>query len=332
MSTRKKSLCRNFLWLPRGEMACLLRQVGEIKSFRILFLKGCAMKIAFIGLGNMGSAMASNLIKAGHTLHVYNRTRSRAEEITGARVAASPGEAAVDSDVVITMVADDAALESVLFAKGGVLDSMTMNSIHISMSTISVALSRRMAKAHAERKQHYVSAPVFGRPEAAAAAKLFVVAAGSSAQVERCRPIFDAVGQKTFVVGEDAAGANVVKLTGNFLITAVIESLAESFALVRKSKLDANQFLEILTSTLFNAPIYKTYGAIIVDDKFSPPGFKVPLGLKDNRLLLAAAEEAAVPMPVASLVRDRFLAAMAQGMSELDWAAIARVTAKEAGL
>lgn len=293
------------------------------------------MKIAFIGLGNMGSPMASNLIKAGHTLHVYNRTRSRAEEIKGAKVAATPAEAVADAEVAITMVADDAALESVFIGpneRQTLLASLPPNAVHISMSTISVALSRRMAAAHAERNQHYISAPVFGRPEAAAAAKLFVVAAGPSAQVERCRPIFEAVGQKTFVVGEDAAGANVIKLTGNFLITAVIESLAESFALVRKSKLDANQFLEILTSTLFNAPIYKTYGGIIVDDKFSPPGFKVPLGMKDNRLLLAAAEEASVPMPVASLVRDRFIAAVAQGMSELDWAAIARIAANDAGL
>lgn len=290
------------------------------------------MKIAFIGLGNMGSAMARNLIKAGHSLQVYNRTRSRAEEISGARVAASPGEAAADSEIAITMLADDHALESVLFARGGVLDSLPANAIHLSMSTISVALARRLASVHAEHTQHYVAAPVFGRPEAAAAAKLFVVAAGAAAQVERCRPVFEAIGQKTFVVGEAPSGANVIKLTGNFLITAVIESLAESFALVRKSKLDPNQFLEILTSTLFNAPIYKTYGGLIVDDKFSPPGFKVPLGMKDNRLLLAAAEEAAVPMPLASLVRDRFLAAMAQGMSEMDWAAIARISANDAGL
>jgi 3-hydroxyisobutyrate dehydrogenase-like beta-hydroxyacid dehydrogenase len=298
------------------------------------------MNIAFIGLGNMGSAMAQNLIKAGHSLHVYNRTRSRAEELQaqGAYVAATAGEAAAKAEIAITMVADDHALESVVFGdeknggKDGLLGALPPHAIHISCSTISVALSRRMAAAHAERKQHYVAAPVFGRPEAAAAAKLFVVAAGPKAQVEKCQPLFDAMGQKTFVVGEDASGANVIKLNGNFLITTVIESLAESFALVRKSGLDANQFLEILTSTLFNAPIYKTYGGLIVADKFTPPGFKVPLGLKDNRLLLAAAEEAAVPMPMASLVRDRFLAAMAQGMSELDWAAIARISANDAGL
>jgi 3-hydroxyisobutyrate dehydrogenase-like beta-hydroxyacid dehydrogenase len=290
------------------------------------------MKIAFIGLGNMGSPMAGNLIKAGHTLNVYNRTRSRAEHLQGARVAATPGEAAAGVDVAITMLADDHALESVVFQKGAVLDSLPANAIHLSASTISVALSRRMATAHAERKQHYISAPVFGRPEAAAAAKLFVVAAGPAAQVEKCRPVFDAIGQKTFIVGEDAPGANLIKLIGNFLITAVIESLAESFALVRKSNLDANQFLEILTSTLFNAPIYKTYGGIIAAEKYEPAGFKVPLGLKDNRLLLAAAEEAAVPIPVASLVRDRFLAAMAEGLAESDWSSIAKISAREAGL
>jgi 3-hydroxyisobutyrate dehydrogenase-like beta-hydroxyacid dehydrogenase len=292
------------------------------------------MNIAFIGLGNMGSAMAANLIKAGHTLTVYNRTRSRAEELkaAGARIAGTPGEAAAGAEVAITMLADDHALEAVVFEKGGVLDSLPPNAIHVSMSTISVAMSRRLAAAHAGRKQHFVSAPVFGRPEAAAAAKLFVVAAGPAVQIERCRPLFEAMGQKTFVAGEDASGANLMKLAGNFLITAVIEGLAESFALVRKSGLDVHQFHEILTSSLFNAPIYKTYGGIIAAEKFEPAGFKLPLGLKDNRLLLAAAEEAAVPMPMASLVRDRFLAALAQGMGESDWSAIALISANDAGL
>jgi 3-hydroxyisobutyrate dehydrogenase-like beta-hydroxyacid dehydrogenase len=301
------------------------------------------MNIAFLGLGNMGLPMARNLIQAGHSLRVYNRTRSRADELKslGATVAATPAEAAAGVEIAITMVADDHALEAVLFGgdaksdgkdgKDGLLSALPANAIHISCSTISVALSRRMAAAHAERKQHYVSAPVFGRPEAAAAAKLFVVAAGPAAQVAKCQPLFDAMGQKTFVVGEDASGANVIKLNGNFLITTVIESLAESFALVRKSGLDANQFLEILTSTLFNAPIYKTYGGIIAAEKYEPAGFKVPLGLKDNRLLLAAAEEAAVPMPMASLVRDRFLAAMAAGQSEQDWSSIAKFQQRKQG-
>jgi 3-hydroxyisobutyrate dehydrogenase-like beta-hydroxyacid dehydrogenase len=297
------------------------------------------MNIAFIGLGNMGSAMATNLIKAGHTLTVYNRSRARADALKslGARVASTPGEAAAGAEVAITMLADDHAVESLVFGKdafekGNLLESLPPNAVHVSMSTISVALSRRLAVAHAERKQHYVAAPVFGRPEAAAAAKLFIVTAGPAAQIERCHPLFDAMGQKTFIAGEEASGANLMKLTGNFLITAVIEGLAESFALVRKAGLDANLFHEILTNSLFNAPIYKTYGALINSQKFEPAGFKLPLGMKDNRLLLAAAEEAAVPMPMASLVRDRFLAAMAQGMSESDWSAISRISAKEAGL
>jgi 3-hydroxyisobutyrate dehydrogenase-like beta-hydroxyacid dehydrogenase len=295
------------------------------------------MNIAFIGLGNMGSPMAANLIKAGHKLTVYNRTRSRAEKLQSVSVANTPGEAVAGAEVAITMLADDHALESLVFGKGdsgkdGVLDSLPPNAIHVSMSTISVALSRRLGAAHAERKQHYVSAPVFGRPEAAAAAKLFIVAAGPAAQIERCRPLFDVMGQKTFVAGDDASGANLMKLTGNFLITAVIEGLAESFALVRKAGLDANLFHEILTDSLFNAPIYKTYGALINSQKFKPAGFKLPLGLKDNRLLLAAAEENAVAMPMASLVRDRFLAALGQGMGELDWSAISKLSAKDAGL
>jgi 3-hydroxyisobutyrate dehydrogenase-like beta-hydroxyacid dehydrogenase len=303
------------------------------------------MNIAFIGLGNMGSAMATNLIKAGHTLTVYNRSRKRADELKplGARVASTPGEAAAGAEVAITMLADDHALESVVLGHGGaekgtaekdkgILDSLPPNATHVSMSTISVALSRQLAAVHAESKQHYIAAPVFGRPEAAAAAKLFIVAAGPAAQIERCHPLFNAMGQKTFIAGEDASGANLMKLAGNFLITAVIEGLAESFALVRKSGLDVNQFHEILTNSLFNAPIYKTYGALIASQKFEPAGFKLPLGMKDNRLLLAAAEEAAVPMPMASLVRDRFLAALAQGMAESDWSAISRISAKDAGL
>ncbi len=298
------------------------------------------MNIAFIGLGNMGSAMATNLLKAGHTLTVYNRSRARADALKslGARVAATPGEAAAGAEVAITMLADDHALESVVLGQGmaekgkGILDSLPPNAIHVSMSTISVVLSRQLAAVHAESKQHYVAAPVFGRPEAAAAAKLFIVAAGPAAQIERCRPLFDAMGQKTFIAGEEPSGANLMKLAGNFLITAVIEGMAESFALVRKSGLDVNQFHEILTNSLFNAPIYKTYGALIASEKFEPAGFKLPLGLKDNRLLLAAAEEAAVPMPMASLVRDRFLAALAQGMAESDWSAISRISAKDAGL
>jgi 3-hydroxyisobutyrate dehydrogenase-like beta-hydroxyacid dehydrogenase len=292
------------------------------------------MKVGFIGLGNMGSAIARNLIKAGHDLTVYNRTRSRAEAVAslGARVGETPIEAASEAGVLITMLADDAAVEGVIFAPGNCIEALDPGAVHISMSTISVGLSRRLAESHREKQQHYLATPVFGRPEAAAAAKLFVVAAGPAEQIERCRPLFDAIGQKTFLVGEEAHAANVIKLAGNFLITTVIESLGEAFAFGRKFGVDPHTFLDILTNSLFTAPVYRNYGSMIASDKFEPAGFKLPLGLKDNRLLLAAAEEVAVPMPMASLVHDRFVAALAQGLGEADWAAIARISYQNAGL
>jgi 3-hydroxyisobutyrate dehydrogenase-like beta-hydroxyacid dehydrogenase len=292
------------------------------------------MKVGFIGLGNMGSAIARNLIKAGHTLTVYNRTRSRAEAFAslGASIAEGPAEAAADREALITMLADDAAVEDVIFSPGNAIEALPAGAVHVSMSTISVGLSRRLAESHREKQQHYLAAPVFGRPDAAAAAKLFVVAAGPADQIERCRPLFDAIGQKTFPIGEEAQAANAIKLAGNFLLTTVIESLGEAFAFGRKSGVDPHAFLDIHTNSLFPAPVYRIYGSMIAADKFEPAGFKLPLGMKDNRLLLAAAEEAAVPMPMASLVHDRFVAALAQGLGEADWAAIARISYQNAGL
>ncbi len=292
------------------------------------------MRVAFIGLGMMGSGMARNLIKAGHTLVVFNRTRSRAQELAqpGVSVAANPGEAAASAEVLITMLADDHALEDAILGPGRALQSLPAGSVHVSMSTISVAMSRRLQAAHRERQQHYVAAPVFGRPEAAEAAKLFIVAAGPTDQIQRCQALLEVMGQKTFVLSEDAPAANLVKLTGNFLISTVIESLAEAMSLVRKSGVDPNKFLDVLTGSLFSAPIYKNYGGMIAANRFEPVGFKLPLGFKDNRLVLAAAEESAVPMPMANLIHDRFVTAIAQGMSEDDWSAIARISFQNAGL
>jgi 3-hydroxyisobutyrate dehydrogenase-like beta-hydroxyacid dehydrogenase len=292
------------------------------------------MKVGFIGLGNMGSAIARNLIKAGHDLTVYNRMRSRAEAFasSGARVAETPTQAAAEAEALITMLADDRAVEDIIFSPGNAIDALPAGAVHISVSTISVSLSRRLAEAHHAKQQQYLAAPVFGRPDAAAAAKLFIVAAGPAAQIERCQTLFDAIGQKTFIVGAEAQAANVIKLAGNFLITAVIESLGEAFAFGRKFGVDPHAFLDILTNSLFTAPVYRNYGSMIASDKFEPAGFKLPLGLKDNRLLLAAAEEAKVPMPMASLVHDRFVAALAQELGESDWAAIARISSKDAGL
>ena len=290
------------------------------------------MKVGFIGLGNMGSGMAANLIKAGHEVTVYNRTANRAEPLVkqGAKPAAKVADAS-RGDVVITMLADDPALESVVFGDSGVLSSLAKGAIHVSMSTISVALSKKLAAAHADRGQKFVSAPVFGRPEAAAAGKLFVTVAGPDDAVTACMPLFDAVGQKTFRFGQNPADANLVKISGNFLISSVIESLAEALALVGKAGMDQHQYLDFLTSTLFAAPVYKIYGGIIADQKFEPVGFAAPLGFKDNRLVLEAAQSLRVPMPIASLVYNRFLTLLAQGGENLDWSAIAKVAAQDAG-
>ncbi|MGO9271965.1 MAG: NAD(P)-dependent oxidoreductase [Terriglobia bacterium] len=288
------------------------------------------MNLGFIGLGQMGLPMARNLLKDGHALTVYNRTRSRAEQLVpeGARVAGTPGETC-RGDAVITMLADDHALQDVMPDLAAKLGPAT---IHVSMSTISVAKSRRLAELHAQSNQGFVAAPVFGRPEAAAAQKLFVVAAGPRPLVERCQPLFDAVGQKTFVVSEDPPAANVIKLCGNFMIASILEILGEAVALARKSGVDAGSFLDVLTGTLFNAPVFKTYGAIIAQEKYEPAGFRAALGLKDARLVLEAADDAAVPMPVANLVHDRLLTLVAQGRQDLDWSALACLAAEQAGL
>ncbi len=291
------------------------------------------MDVGFIGLGNMGVAMARNLLKAGHSLRVYNRTRSRAEplEKEGAIVANSPAEAST-GDAVVTMLANDQAVEETVFGEDGVLRGLKKGAAHISMSTITVALSERLSRAHAEAQQTYIAAPVFGRPDAAAAAKLFIVPAGDKKAVENFQPLFDAMGQRTFFLSENAPEANLVKLSGNFLIASMIECLGETVALMRKYEVDPRRFLEIMTETLFAAPVYRTYGGLIAEQKYEPAGFKLELGLKDVRSVLAAAEAKAVPMPVASVVRDHFLSAIARGGADLDWSALAKVTAEDAGL
>jgi 3-hydroxyisobutyrate dehydrogenase-like beta-hydroxyacid dehydrogenase len=250
----------------------------------------------------------------------------------GAKVGDSPAEVAAAAPFLVTMLADDQALEQIIFGSGKVLEALARGSTHVSMSTISVALSKRLAESHEKAGQAYVSAPVFGRPEAAAAAKLFIVVAGPGDVARQCQPLFDALGQKTYVMGEDASMANVIKLSGNFLIASVIENLGEAFALVRKYGVDPQQYLEFLTTSLFAAPVYKTYGTLIAQDKYEPVGFKLLLGLKDIRLTLAAAESMAVPLPVASLIRDRLITAMAQGWQDADWSSFARLAAENAGL
>ncbi len=290
------------------------------------------MDIGIIGLGNMGTGMAQSLLRAGHAVTVYNRSREKAEalRVAGARVAENVAEACRGA-VVFTMLADDDAVEAAAFGEGGIVASLAKDAVHVSSSTISVDLSDRLAAAHAGAGQRFVSAPVFGRPDAAAAGKLFVVAAGLEASVRTVQPLLDSIGQKTFVVSDRPSAANLIKLSGNFLLASVIEGLGEAMALVGKGGVDKRQYLEIMTSTLFGAPVYRTYGALIADRKFEPAGFAATLGAKDVRLTLAAAEKLRVPMPLASLLRDRFLALMAQGGEKLDWSAIGDLPRQDAG-
>jgi len=285
-------------------------------------------------IGGMGGGMARNLIKHGHKVIAWNRSPEPAAAIQaeGARIAATPAEAARGAEIVITMLANDEAVDSVTLGPDGLAGGLAKGAAHVSMSTISVALSERLTAAHAERGQQFVSAPVFGRPDQALAGKLFIAVAGAAGVVERIRPALDAIGQRSFVIGDTPAQANLVKLTGNFLITCVIESLAEAFALTAKGGIETSRVYELLTETLFAAPVYKTYGEIILEGRFSPAGFKMALGQKDNRLVQLAAETLEVPLPFAAIVRDRFLAALAHGDGDLDWAAIAKRAAEDAGV
>jgi 3-hydroxyisobutyrate dehydrogenase-like beta-hydroxyacid dehydrogenase len=291
------------------------------------------MRIGVIGLGHMGAGMAGNILKAGHELIVYNRTPGKAEVLLqqGAR-AARDVAGACRGDAVLTMLADDRAVESVVYGDEGILANLSKGATHISSSTISIALSERLTADHEAAGQLFVAAPVFGRPNVAAAGRLFVIAAGAPDAIRRATPLFDAIGERTFVVSEIPKSANLVKLSGNFLTASVFESLGEAVALVGKGGVDKHQYLDILTSTLFGAPVYKTYGAVVADQAFEPPGFAAPLGYKDIRLLLAAGDDLGVPMPLASLLRDRFLTLLANGGDNLDWSAIGGLAAKDAHL
>jgi 3-hydroxyisobutyrate dehydrogenase-like beta-hydroxyacid dehydrogenase len=281
----------------------------------------------------MGAGMAANLLQAGHTLMVYDRTAERAAPLVerGAQAAASVADVC-KSEVVFTMLANDEVVEQVVYGEHGVLANLAKDAIHISSSTISITLSARLAADHAAKRQGFVAAPVFGRPEAAAAGTLFVIAAGARAAVRAVMPLLDELGQRTFVVSETPKAANLVKLSGNFLTASVIESLGEAMALVAKGGVDRMQYLDILTSTLFDAPVYRTYGELVAHERFEPAQFAAALGEKDIRLALAAAETLRVPMPFASILRDRFLRLIANGGENLDWSAVGGLPARDAGL
>jgi 3-hydroxyisobutyrate dehydrogenase-like beta-hydroxyacid dehydrogenase len=292
------------------------------------------MKIGFIGLGHMGAGIAANLIRAQHDVAIWNRTADKARPLVeaGAVLAANPKAAAADRDVVFTMLADDAALSAVLAGDSGLKAGLKPGALHVSMSTISVAAADRVAAGHRALGQHFLCAPVFGRPEAAAAAKLFVVAAGDAADFKIAQPLFGAVSQRVFYIGETPSAANLVKLCGNFMILSAIEAMGEALALAEKGGVAKQQLLDVMVGTLFDSPIYRLYGPMLVGDKFKPAGFAAPLGLKDMRLAGESADALRVPMPLLSVLRDHLLQTIAQQGEEIDWSAIGQTIAKNAGL
>jgi 3-hydroxyisobutyrate dehydrogenase-like beta-hydroxyacid dehydrogenase len=279
----------------------------------------------------MGLAMARNLSAAGFPLRVWNRTPRATGLPAEVSVWTSPREAARDVEIAVTMLAEDTAVESVALGPGGVLEGLKQGGIHLGMSTISVELSRRLAAAHSQVGQCYVAAPVFGRPEAAEQAKLWILPGGTLEDVTRCAPLFTAMGQGTFPM-PDAPRANLAKLIGNFLIAVTIEGVGEALALGERGGIAPARLFEMLAATLFGSPVFKGYGQRIVDAAYRPAGFTMPLGLKDVNLVLAAATGLGVPLPLGELARDRLAKALERGRADFDWAGFATVIREESGL
>jgi 3-hydroxyisobutyrate dehydrogenase-like beta-hydroxyacid dehydrogenase len=296
------------------------------------------MRIGFIGLGNMGEPMARNLIRAGHRLTIYNRTRQRAEtlESEGARVADTPADAAADAEVLITMLADDRAVRSVLLGAGPeqtpAIDALAPEAIHMSASTIGIECSKELEREHRVRRQGYVATPVIGRAEAARDKALWVIAAGAEDAVERCRPLMEALSRGITIAGREPWKANLTKIGVNFMLATVLETFGEAYAMLEKSGLDLHAFLDVVNNGAFRSPVYANYGAMIADRKYEPAGFSLKLGLKDTELALEAAKTVQAPLPFASVLRDHYLQALAYGHGELDWSALAEVARQNAGV
>ncbi|MDB5499845.1 MAG: oxidoreductase [Phenylobacterium sp.] len=290
------------------------------------------MDVGFIGLGHMGSGMARNLIKAGHRVRVWNRSWAASEDLgrDGAEVVAAPGEA-FDADAVITMLSADDVVREVILDQG-LLAGAHRGLVHVVSSTISVAFAQELERAHEAAGIGYVAAPVLGRPDVAAAGELNILVAGRPDAVARVQPLLDALGKRIWPIGDQPHLANLAKLACNFTLASAIETMAEAFALARRYDLDPQILMEVLTGSLFAAPAYKTYGPMIVEQRYEPANFKLPLGLKDVRLALEAGEAVGAPLPFASVLRDNFIDAIGHGDRDKDWSAIAAVAARRAGL
>lgn len=289
--------------------------------------------VGFVGLGNMGLPMARNLLKAGHPLHVFNRTAGRAEELLaqGAKWQSSPRALAGQTDIVLSMLADDAALETVALGEEGILSGLKKERIHVDMSTVSPDITKKLVQRYRERGAHFIAAPVFGRPEAAAAAKLWIIPAGPAGMIEHCRPLFEAMGQGVIVVGSEPHLANALKLVGNFFVISAIETLSEAFTLAEKAGVKVETVLEVIKA-LLPVPLFQGYGTRMAHNEFSPPGFELRLGLKDVGLMRKLADQVIAPLPLADLAHHHLNAALAKGRGDLDWGALITVVRELAGL
>jgi 3-hydroxyisobutyrate dehydrogenase-like beta-hydroxyacid dehydrogenase len=292
------------------------------------------MIVAFIGLGNMGQAIAHNLLKGGHQLTVFNRTKEKANTLldAGAQWAATPAEAAEQAEVVFTMLTDDSALRDVVTGEFGFLDRLPSGAIHLSCSTIAPDTARQLAELHQQRETTYVACPVFGKPDAAAAAKLWLTISGDAAAKQKIRPLLDLIGQGVYDFGDDPGAANVVKLSGNFLLGCAIEAMAEAFTLAEKNGIDRTAVWTFFTDTLFNSPVYKNYGKMVAEEVYEPVGAAPALIRKDIRLVLDEAQKSLVPMPFGQIVHQQLTATVAKGVENIDWAGFAGEVSENAGV
>jgi len=290
-------------------------------------------RTGFIGLGNMGLPMAHNLLKAGHSLSVFNRTKARADGLLtqGAVWAPSPRAVAERSEIVISVLADDAALQAVALGEQGILAGLAKGGVHVDMSTVSPDTAKQLTRLYHERGAHFLAAPVFGRPEAAAAAKLWICPAGPPEAIERCRPLFNAMGQGVIVVGTDPHLANVLKLVGNFFVISAIETLGEAFTLAEKAGLKVETVLDVIKA-LLPVPLFLGYGTRMAHNEFTPPGFGLQLGLKDVGLMRKLADQANAPLTLADIAHGHLRAALAKGRGDLDWGALITIVRELAGL
>jgi len=292
------------------------------------------VKVAFIGLGRMGQAMARRLLDAGHDLMLFNRTPKKVVELAelGAKVASSIAEAAAHAGVVITMLADDEALEQVTRGAGGLIESLPDGGTHIAMGTHHLDVIRSLTAAHMAAGQNLLAAPVLGRPAVVAAGSLGIIAAGPAVAIERAQPLFSAIGARTFIAGTDPVAASILKLTNNLVLACAIEAMGEAFSLVQKLGGDPETMRDVLVDGLFSCIAYTGYSRIIVDRQHDDVGFTASLALKDVSLALAAGETVGVPLPSAELCRDRLLSAIAHGDADRDWSVLALEQARASGL